>query len=302
MAPWRGNRRWWRAPCACKGGGGANGQVYVPGANLELHADGGLVHPRDDGTADLGTASRRWRGLYGRTLALTPDPGATALTATMGGLLRFRLTEGLTAPTAPRLLADGAALELDASSNVVAPARANALSLGNTSYPWTTVHATTGTIQPSAQEAKEALTPLDPQACLQAVKDVVWYDFRYQPPAFTPPAPAPEVAYDASDSNEVKAEKKAARDEAEAGALEAHARMLAETAPARHQRGFVFPAAQPRAGEEPLPQVPLLFGLDDRASVAPQADLATIGCGLQALIAQVEGLAVRLTALEGAAR
>ena len=72
--------------------------------------------------------------------------------------------------------------------------------------------------------------------------------------------------------------------------------MVAETAPARHQRGFVFPAgaeARTRRGA-PLPPVPDLFGLSDRESTTPQADLATLGCALQEVIR-------RLEALEGAA-
>jgi hypothetical protein len=160
---------------------------------------------------------------------------------------------------------------------------------------WKAVYAVNGAIQTSSADMKQGITPLDPAACYQAAKDVRWYDYRYLPPAFTAPEPGPDTAYDEHDSNEAKAEKRAAREETEAKAKAAHAKMLVETAPARHQRGFVFPTgeAKDEAGGA-LPPVPDLFGLDDRESTTPQADLATLGCALQEVIR-------RLEALEGAA-
>ena len=119
-----------------------------------------------------------------------------------------------------------------------------------------------------------------------------WYEFAYTPPVYTEPEPPPDIAYDAADDNETKAEKKAARDEAEAQAKAAHLKMVAETAPARHQRGFVFPdgaEAKDEAGGA-LPPVPDLFGLSDRASTTPQADLATLGCAMQEIIRRLETL------------
>ena len=149
-----------------------------------------------------------------------------------------------------------------------------------------------GTIHTSSRTVKEGITPLDPAACYQAAKDVRWYEFAYLPPAYTEPEPPPDIAYDAADDNETKAEKKALRDEAEAQAKAAHLKMVAETAPARHQRGFVFPAgadAKDEAGGT-LPPVPDLFGLEDRQSTTPQADLATLGCAMQEIIRRLEAL------------
>ena len=145
---------------------------------------------------------------------------------------------------------------------------------------------------------KEGITPLSPAACYQAAKDVRWYEYAYLPPAYTPPEPPPDIAYDATDDNETKAEKKTARDDAEAKAKAAHLKMVAETAPARHQRGFVFPAgasAKDEAGGA-LPPVPDLFGLSDRQSTTPQADLATLGAALQYLITKVESLEAQIGA------
>ena len=72
--------------------------------------------------------------------------------------------------------------------------------------------------------------------------------------------------------------------------------MVAETTPARHQRGFVFPtdgAGGAEAKDElggALPPVPDLFGLSDLQSTTPQADLATLGCAMQEIIRRLESL------------
>jgi hypothetical protein len=193
-------------------------------------------------------------------------------------------------------LRTGNLLVIGAGGNYVLPDRAAAINMGHPSNTWAAVYAANGTIQPSSSAVKAGITPLDPLACYDAAKAVRWYAFAYPPPAYTAPEPPPDIAYDAADDNETKAEKKALRDEAEAQAKAAHARMLVETAPARHQRGFVYPAGADTKDEAggTLPPVPDLFGLSDRESTTPQADLATLGCALQHVIA-------RLEALEGAA-
>jgi hypothetical protein len=170
------------------------------------------------------------------------------------------------------------------------PGTDNTFGCGHPSVRWSAVYAVNGAIQTSSQDFKEGITPLDPAECYQAAKDVRWYEYAYRPPVYTPPEPPPDIAYDAADDNETKAEKKAARDEAEAQAREAHLKMVAETAPARHQRGFVFPAGAESKDEAggALPPVPDLFGLSDRESTTPQADLATLGAALQEVIRRLE--------------
>jgi hypothetical protein len=215
------------------------------------------------------------------TVTLAPDVGAPAIENTgVGGL---------------RLNSAGTPLYLQSNTVGVMCPTDNFNALGDSTHRWNAVYAVNGTIQTSSADMKQDITPLDPAACYQAAKDVVWYDFRYLPPGFTAPEPGPDTAYDEHDSNEAKAEKRAAREAAETQAKAAYAKMLVETAPARHQRGFVFPAgeAKDEAGAG-IPPVPDLFGLDDRESTTPQADLATLGCALQEVIR-------RLEALEGAA-
>jgi hypothetical protein len=186
--------------------------------------------------------------------------------------------------------ASGSALELYGTS--VLPFSNGGIPLGVAGWPWSAVYTTSGTVQPSSAAVKEDITPLDPVACYEAAKAVRWYDFRYQPPVYTEPEPPPDIAYDASDSNEVKAEKKVLRDAFldESGAT--HARMVVETAPARHQRGFVFAPVGEAKDDlgETLAPVPDLFGLDDRESTTPQADLATLGCAMQEIIRRLEAL------------
>jgi len=247
------------------------------------------------------------------TLTLTPDAAASALvangsiTTTIGaGVegLRCTFVEGPGGTLVIKYSAVGAgatsiqslngSLLLAAAGGVVAPIADNTYVLGTVPglLKWVSVAAVAGTIQTSSAAAKEGITPLDPAACYQAAKDVRWYEFAYLPPAYHDPEPDAASAYDATDSNEVKAEKKALRDATEAKAKEDHARLVAETASTRRQRGFVFPAgasAKDEAGGA-LPPVPDLFGLPDRESTTPQADLATLGAALQEVIRRLESL------------
>jgi len=211
------------------------------------------------------------------TLTLTPDAGADALTI---GTVNASIN------------CTAGALLFKTAGNAVAPYPDGTYMSGTAGNRWNTVFSVVGTINTSSQEFKEGITPLSPAECYQAAKDVRWYEYAYRPPVYTPPEPPPDIAYDAADDNETKAEKKAARDEAEAASKAAHLKMVAETAPARHQRGFVFPAGASAKDElgGALPPVPDLFGLSDRQSTTPQADLATLGCALQEVIRRLEQL------------
>ena len=224
-------------------------------------------------------------------LTVTADTAVGMLQVTKPGAVVLRIGE-LAAANHVGFSAPNGSFWFDPAANQVNPYRDNAISNGNGGNRWSAVYAVNGTIQTSSADMKAGITPLDPAACYQAAKDVRWYEYAYLPPAYTVPEPPPDLAYDAADDNETKAEKKAARDEAEAQAREAYARMLVETAPARNQRGFVFPAGAESKDEAggALPPVPDLFGLSDRESTTPQADLATLGCALQEVIRRLEQL------------
>jgi hypothetical protein len=264
---------------------------------------------------------------YGGTLTLTPDAGQTALASggplvmsstwqlSVGGssldlwkvgkgnpylqvshpngTLTLTPEAGQPTITSPTTLILGSVQHVEVRPGAgmfFMPGTDNTFGCGHPSVRWSAVYAVNGAIQTSSQDFKEGITPLDPAECYQAAKDVRWYEYAYRPPVYTPPEPPPDIAYDAADDNETKAEKKAARDEAEAQAREAHLKMVAETAPARHQRGFVFPAGAESKDEAggALPPVPDLFGLSDRESTTPQADLATLGAALQEVIRRLE--------------
>jgi hypothetical protein len=212
------------------------------------------------------------------TLTLTPDAGQTAI-AFAGGPVGG-IGGGVGAPTVNLRLFANNALELDSGANFVTPARHAAVNLGASGLAWATVYAQNGTIQPSSSAAKEGITPLDPLACYEAAKSVKWFEFAYLPPVYQEP---PEQEGQAPE------ERQRQVDEGKA----AHARMLVETAPARHQRGFVFPDTEGVTKDEAggaLPPVPDLFGLSDRESTTPQADIATLGCAMQEIIRRLEAV------------
>jgi hypothetical protein len=235
------------------------------------------------------------------TLTLTPDAGANALAA-QGPLLvtgQSRHTgasagvvlEDRTAPGdagAYQWYATGTELHLyrTASSELFlfgtdrfVPATDNSRYLGDGGRKWIQLYAQNGTIATSSAAVKEGITPLDPVACYQAAKAVRWYEFTYLPPAYQEPSGADD-------------EDAGVRDARLDESRSAYARSLAETAHTRHQRGFVYPADAEAKDElgGPLPPVPDLFGLADRESTTPQADLATLGCALQHVIARLEAL------------
>jgi len=205
------------------------------------------------------------------TLTLTPDAGQPALVVGTTGRIDAGAGQSLT------LTAPGSVV-VNPASVIFHPATDNAIYCGFTANRWVAVYAAAGAINTSTASVKEAITPLSPAECYQAAKDVRWYEYVYLPPTYQAP---PDVDGEDADTKEARLDESKA----------AHARMLIETAPARHQRGFVFPAgdAKDEAGGT-LPPVPDLFGLSDRQSTTPQADLATLGCALQEVIRRLETL------------
>ena len=207
------------------------------------------------------------------TLTLTPDAGQAALQWSQG-----LFSAGTAAGTNARFYSSGN-IELQAVGGYVHPNTADNIYLGAPTFKWNTVFAATGTINTSSAAVKEGITPLDPAACYQAAKDVRWYSFSYLPPAYQEP---PEQEGEDAETREARLDESRA----------AHAKMLVETAPARNQRGFVFPAGASGKDEAggTLPPVPELFGLSDRESTTPQADLATLGAALQEVIRRLEAV------------
>jgi hypothetical protein len=65
--------------------------------------------------------------------------------------------------------------------------------------------------------------------------------------------------------------------------------MLAETAPARHQNGYVLGSPDHKVSD--------LFGLSDRRSKNDGADLAVTSCALQWLLKEFQTLKERVDAM-----
>jgi hypothetical protein len=132
----------------------------------------------------------------------------------------------------------------------------------------------------STEDVKGEIVPLDPVACLQACRDVAWFSFLYAQPARTP------LRRDATKAEAEDHER-------------AYQRYVSDTEGTRAQRGYVFPSLISNPPSE-LPPVPPLFGNENRVSGQAQADLATVGCGLQELLRQFDALTARVAALEAA--
>jgi hypothetical protein len=198
------------------------------------------------------------------TLTLTPDAGqpalvpagADSLIAGAGALLQLG-TNGVRhvqlIPTTLRPTAD------------------NAMSCGDVGVPlrWSYLSSVAGTINTSAREAKEAITPLDPAAALAAVlnTDPVVFDYK-------PPERGPEW-YELPDDPE----------QAEAVL---HQRLTSAPleAAARHQAGFVL------ADETGQYQTDPLFETGEGQSNAANSVGVILGA--------IHALSSRLDALEGA--
>ena len=254
--------------------GGTNDTALVTGAASRVRQDPtGAILLQNAPSVAAGAAqtfTTRMALAQTGTLTLTPDAGQAALMAggpvASGGHLQLQAGAG-------------ANVQLTAPGGYMYPTTDNAVASGHSGQRWTTVYAVAGAINTSSRTVKEGITPLDPAACYQAAKDVVWYSFSYLPPAYQEP---PEQEGEDAETREARLDESRA----------AHAKMLVETAPARNQRGFVFPAGASGKDEAggTLPPVPELFGLSDRESTTPQADLATLGAALQEVIRRLEAV------------
>ena len=259
-------------------------KALITGAASMVEVGGGSVNAYTAPSVAAGAAqtfTQRLALAQTGTLTLTPDAGQAAISI-----------QNTSAPFCNIASNHYLTFSPPGAGWGVMPTLDNGIHLGATGNRWTVVYAVAGAINTSTAQVKEGITPLDPAACYEAAKAVRWYDFHYQPPAYSDPEPGPEMAYDEHDSNEVKAEKRALRDARLDESRAVYAKTLVETAPARHQRGFVFPPpgeAKDDLGGT-LPPVPALFGLDDRESTTPQADLATLGCAMQEVIRRLEAL------------
>ena len=178
-------------------------------------------------------------------------------------------------------------LELQAQAGYITPSVDNTVNLGAPNpIRWISIYLVNAPVVGSSADLKEDIAPLDPVACAQAVLETDWVSYAYKPPAYVPPDMPLDKVYDPTDSNEVKAEKREAREADEAAARGAHLQMVAETAFARQQKGYVL--------QHETLKVHDLFGLPDRASRSDGADLAVVACALQDALR-------RIAALEGAA-
>src|SRR5881394_1723116 len=185
------------------------------------------------------------------TLTLTPAAGATALIVPS----LFSVAP-VASTTDVQLGAAGAGAQMRIVATALVPFSDAFVGLGSSAIRWASVWASSGVVSGSSFDQKHDLSPLDPTACAQAVLDTDWISFVYNDP------PQPEGEQYA----------------------EAYQKMLAETAPARHQNGYVLGS--------PYHKVSDLFGLSDRRSKNDGADLAVVACALQAALR-------RLAALEG---
>ena len=167
----------------------------------------------------------------------------------------------------PRVHSPATDLVLNGAAGAVIPNADNVNVLGRPTPRWVAVYAVNGTIQTSLAEAKEGVTPLDPAAALEAVRNTTPVTFDYKAPVRGP------EWYDLPDDPE-----------------QAHAVLLQrmKAAPleegARHQRGFVL---QDETGRFPCdPMFETGHGQSNPANTA----------GI--LLAAIKQLDARLSALE----
>jgi hypothetical protein len=195
------------------------------------------------------------------TLFLSPDAGAPALNAVIGGTVGLVMETG--AATNMRLRSTNGSVEMAASNGYWHPNVDNAVNLGVGGARFIAVYAVAGAINTSSQEFKEGITPLSPERAMQAVRDTEAVTFDY-----VAPTRGPEW-YDLPDDPE------------QAEAVLQHRLTAAPLeAAARHQAGFIAEAADP------------LF-LVGEGQTSP-------GNSVGVLIAALQHIDARLTALEGA--
>lgn len=154
------------------------------------------------------------------------------------------------------LHAAGGRLLLSASSQIVGPSADAYYYSGYSDARWHSVWSQTGTIQTSHIDAKENIAALSPSACVEAVLGTQWWEFDYKP--FGQMDGQEDAAYQA---------------------------YLTESAPVRHQRGYVLGSPDHRTSG--------LFGMGDRKSASPQTDLAVVACALQQALQRIAALEAR---------
>jgi hypothetical protein len=208
------------------------------------------------------------------TLTLTPDAvGTPGVVAQMingtGGYLE--LNGGTTGN-----------IHFAATGGFIHPKPDNVIYLAHPSYRFITIYLSAAPIVGSSLDLKEDITPLDPAACVASVLETDWVDYTYKPPVFVAPEVNPALAYDEHDSNEVKAQKKAKRDEEEDAARKNHAKVLVETAAGRRQKGYILDSPDHKVGAQ--------FGLPDRKNRSDGADLAVVACALQDALKRIAAL------------
>ena len=160
------------------------------------------------------------------TLFLSPDAGAPALNAVIGGTVGLVMETG--AATNMRLRSTNGSVEMAASNGYWHPNVDNAVNLGVGGARFIAVYAVAGAINTSSQEFKEGITPLSPERAMQAVRDTEAVTFDY-----VAPTRGPEW-YDLPDDPE----------QAEA-VLQQRLTAAPLEAAARHQHGFIAEDCDP---------------------------------------------------------
>jgi len=150
---------------------------------------------------------------------------------------------------------------------------------GTSANRWAAVYSSGGVITSSTYDLKEDFAPLDPAVCAEAVLGTDWLDFTYRAPTVDQINGPSEIP---PEGDLATPKERAAIDKQR---LESSARVIAEGAVARRQKGYVL--------QSPDHKVHDLFGLIDRKSASPGSDLAVVACALQDVLR-------RLAALEGA--
>jgi hypothetical protein len=233
------------------------------GMNIQFNPSGGIIHPPNE-TVHLGWPGLRWNTVRGITFwgDTFQGPGQTQINSGGGAPMIVTVAGG----AGSIYLRSGNFIYCQGAATAgIVPETNNQLYCGYPDNRWITVFSTNGVATSSSRTLKDDLVPLDPGACYQAAKEVVWYDFRFKEPVFVDPDPEED-------------EEPGAYSQRHSEAREAFATQLAQTAPSRHQRGYV------------IEEAPALFGLEDRQSTVAQADLATLGCAVQEIIRRLEAI------------
>jgi hypothetical protein len=260
---------WYGQPTALRlyrsGAGAGDRLTLTPGGGLTLSGAGSALV-----LADQVTAGRHFQLFAQNNVLYVSRNEGPRLTLGATGTLTVEpdaAAHALVVGGSHRISSGSAGIALVLDGWQVIPTGDGVIPLGEPAHKWTALYATNGTIQTSSREAKQDITPLDPAACAQAVLDTDWVSFEYTPPPLPPGPPGETVA------------QSTAR-------VTAHSQAVQGNAFARKQKGYVLGSPQHRISP--------LFGLEDRQSASPQADLAVVACGLQDALR-------RISALEGAA-